>query len=85
MKQWVKGVFSDPMGDPSWFRVFGAPALACALFVLVWSTVQKYDTGMIWSSTIIISLFGAKQIGKSLENNAPVVPDKPKPSPSGEE
>ena len=66
LRKFLESLFSEDTG-PSWFRILGTPAVIAAMFGFVWSILNKYDTGVMYSSVIISGIFGFKSLQKGFE------------------
>lgn len=67
---WIKKIFEDEKGIPSWYRVSAFIALIPSLFCLVWSIVTVNSEGLLASSSIIIAILGLKVGQKKIENTS---------------
>lgn len=63
----ISEMFSDGQYT-SWTRIMGTPTVLTGLYGFVWSLMNKYDSGLIYSTGLIALALGAKSYQNHTES-----------------
>lgn len=72
MKDFIRKMLSTDIGVPSFLRVMGLPIIFTGLFMLIYGTIEAYDTAVFTGGTVVFLGLTGKLVQKRMEVSASV-------------
>ena len=70
MNLYIKKLFQDSNNNPSFLRLISLPVVLIGLFGFVFSIINMFPEGLIYSVSLITIVFGVKGYSKKYEEQS---------------